>query len=248
MFQDSSSDDTASDTTVSQPLGAAIKREPFHYRLAAHRYMLASRRGIITGPKVRTHASTAPKQKVPTNEDTDSDAKVILEDDIKPPVPCKRKTTGRNKKPRSKTKQKTFVTKTYILQKESSAPKSKKKRRRKPYLFKCLMCALRWPTCKEQNDHFKLKHRKLQCKKCKKFFRTPSAFTLHQYTHRDGQFECEVCKAYFPFRSQLDHHMVSHRETREYKCQEPFCEKHFTHKSDLVKHERTHSGVMYKCS
>ena len=172
---------------------------------------------------------------------------MIVEDNIKPPVPNRRKTTRRNKKPRNKTKQKTFVTKTYILQKGGSAPKPKKKRR-KPYLFKCLMCALRWPTCKERNDHFKLKHRKLQCKKCKKFFRTPSAFTLHQYTHRDGQFECEVCKAYFPFKSQLDHHKVSHRETREYKCQELFCEKDFTHKSDLVKHECTHSGVMYKCS
>ena len=248
MFQDSSSDDTPSNATVTKPLGAATKREPSYYRLAAHRYMLASKRGIISGPKVRTRASTAPKQKVPTNEDTDSDATVILENNIKPPVPCKRKTTGRNKKPRNKIKQKTFVTKTYILQKGGSAPKPKKKRRKKPYLFKCLMCALRWPTCKERNDHFKLKHRKLQCKKCKKFFCTPSAFTLHQYTHRDGQFECEVCKAYLPFRSQLDHHMVSHRETREYKCQEPFCEKDFTHKSDLVIHEHTHSGVMYKCS
>ena len=28
--------------------------------------------------------------------------------------------------------------------------------------------------------------------------------------------------------------MVSHSETREYKCQEPFCEKDFTHKSNLV--------------
>ena len=172
---------------------------------------------------------------------------MILEDNIKPPVPNKRKTTRHNKKPKNKTKQKTFVTKTYILRKGGSAPKPKKKRR-KPYLFKCLMCALRWPTCKEQNDHFKQKHWKLQCKKCKKFFRTPSAFTLHQYIHRDGQFECNVCKAYFPFKSQLDHHMVSHSKTREYKCQEPFSEKDFTHKSDLVKHERIHSGVMYKCS
>ena len=110
------------------------------------------------------------------------------------------------------------------------------------------MCALRWPPCKERNDHFENKHRKLQCKKCKKFFRTPSAFSLYQYIHRDGQFECNVCHAYFPFKSQLDHHMVCHSETREYKCQEPFCDKNFTHKSDLVKHERTHSGVMYKCS
>ena len=77
--------------------------------------MLASRRGIITGPKVCTRASTIPKQEAPTNEKTDRDAKVIMEDNIKHPVPSKRKTTGHNKKPRNKTKQKTFVTKTYIL-------------------------------------------------------------------------------------------------------------------------------------
>ena len=114
LFEDSSSDDTTNESTM-QPLGAAIKMEPSHYRLAAHKYMLASRRGIITGPKVHTHASTIPKQETPTNEDTDSDATVIFEDNIKPPVLNKRKTTGRNKKPRNKTKQKMFVTKTYIL-------------------------------------------------------------------------------------------------------------------------------------
>ena len=48
--------------------------------------MLASRRGIITGPKVHTRASTIPKQEAPTNENTDSDATVIVEDNIKPPV------------------------------------------------------------------------------------------------------------------------------------------------------------------
>lgn len=153
MFQESSSNDTANEATV-QPLGAAIKRKPSHYRLAAHKYMLASRRGIITGPNVCTHASTFLKQETPINEDTDSDATVILEEDIKPPVPNKRKITRRNKKPNKKTKQKMFVTKTYILRKGGSVVKPKKKRR-KPYLFKCLMCTLRWPTCKERNDHFK---------------------------------------------------------------------------------------------
>ena len=64
LFQDSSSDDTVSEAIV-QPLSAAIKREPSHYRLAAHKYMLASRRGIITGPKVRTHASTIQNRKPP---------------------------------------------------------------------------------------------------------------------------------------------------------------------------------------
>ena len=147
MFQESSFEDTANEATV-QPLGAAIKREPSHYRLAAPKYMLASRGGIITGPKVRTCASTVPKRETPTNEDIDSDATVILGEDIKPSVPNKRKTTRRNKRPNKKTKQKMFVTKTYILRKGGSAIKPKKKRR-KPYLFKCLMCALRWPTCKE---------------------------------------------------------------------------------------------------
>ena len=42
--------------------------------------------------------------------------------------------------------------------------------------------------------------------------------------------------------------MLSHSESREFKCQEPFCDRNFSHKSDLVKHERTHSGVVYLCS
>ena len=50
------------------------------------------------GPKVRTHASTFSKQEAPTNENTDSDATVIVEDNIKPPVLNKKKTMGHNKK------------------------------------------------------------------------------------------------------------------------------------------------------
>ena len=246
LFRESSSEDTASESMV-QPVGAATKREPSHYRLAAHKYMLARKRGILSGPRVRTCASVAPKKDEPDPVDSDSDATVILDNDNKSPVPAINKTRGRNKKPNKRRKQKTFVTKTYVLRK-GGLPGRAKNKRKKLYLFKCLMCSLRWATCKERNNHFKRKHRKLQCEKCKKFFRTPSVFSLHKYIHRDGQFECKVCRAYFPFKSQLEHHMVSHCETREYRCLEPFCEKEFTHKSDLVKHEHTHSGVMYKCS
>ena len=209
--------------------------------------MLASKRGLIKGPVVRIKASTRTKTGKPSNDSGDSDATVIVEEDedLKPLI--KKKTTGHNKKPGKKTKQKTFITKTYALRRGGSKAKLKNKRK-KPYLFKCLMCELRWNTCKERNDHFKKKHWKLQCKTCKKFFHTPSAYTLHQYIHYDGQFERSMCKSCFPFKSQLDHHMVSHSDTRKYKCQEPFCNKDFTHKSDLVKHEHTHSGVVYKCS
>ena len=159
MFQDNSSEDTANEGLV-QAVGPAIKREPSHYRLAAHKYMLASRRGIISGPKVRTIDSTVPKKEKPAEESPDSDATVILEGDNKPNTPTTRKTTGCNNKSKKKTTQKTFVTKTYILRKGGTKIKPKNKRR-KPYLFKCLMCELRWSTCKERNDHFKQRHHKL---------------------------------------------------------------------------------------
>ena len=246
LFRDSSSDDTSGEGMV-QPVGAATKREPSHYRLAAQKYMLARKRGILSGPRVCTRASVVPKKDEPDLIDSDSDATVILDNNNKSPVPAKTKTTGRNRNSNKRKKQKTFVTKTYVLRK-GGLPRRARNKKKKLYLFKCLKCSLRWATCKERNDHFKQKHRKLQCEKCKKFFRTPSAFSFHKYIHRDGQFECNVCRAYFPFKSQLEHHMVSHSETREFRCLEPFCEKEFTHKSDLVKHECTHSGVMYKCS
>ena len=126
LFQDSSSDDTVSEATV-QPLSATIKREPSHYRLAAHKYMLASRRGIITGPKVCTRASTIPKQEAPTNENIDSDATVIVEDNIKPSVPNKRKTTRRNKKPRNKKSKKCLLPKLTSYEKEVLLPNQRKK-------------------------------------------------------------------------------------------------------------------------
>ena len=61
LFRESSSEDTASESTV-QLIGAATKRELSHYRLAAHKYMLARKKGIISGPRVHTHASVVPKK------------------------------------------------------------------------------------------------------------------------------------------------------------------------------------------
>ena len=126
LFQDSSSDDTTSEATT-QPLGAAIKRELSHYRLAAHRYMLASRRGIITGPKVSTCASTFPKQEAPTNENTDSDATVIVEDNIKPPGPNKRKLPDITKNQETKPSKKHLLPRLTVYKKEVLPPNQRKK-------------------------------------------------------------------------------------------------------------------------
>ena len=105
MFQDGSSEDTVNEEIV-QTVGAAVKRESSHYRLVAHKYMLASRRGIISGPRVRTCASILPKKENPIVEEPNSDTTVIFDKDTKPTVPAKRKTKGCNKKSKKKTSRK----------------------------------------------------------------------------------------------------------------------------------------------
>ena len=103
--------------------------------------MLTRKRGILSGPRVCTHASVVPKKDEPNQIDSDSDATVILDKNNKSPVPAKNKTMGRNKNTNKKRKQKTFVTKTYVLRK-GGLPRRARNKRKKQYLFKCLMCSL----------------------------------------------------------------------------------------------------------
>ena len=133
LFRESSSDDTAGES-MAQPVGAATKREPSHYRLAAHKYMLAKKRGILSGPRVRTRASVIPKKDEPNPVDSDSDATVILDNNNKSPVPAKNRTRGLNKNTNKRRKQKTFVTKTYVLRK-GGLPRRAKNKRKKNYTY-----------------------------------------------------------------------------------------------------------------
>ena len=102
-------------------------------------------------------------------------------------------------------------------------------------------------SVKALNAHFKLHHRKLQCKDCGKFFLTPGSYKLHSYTHQDGQFECNTCKRTFAFKSKLDQHMYCHTTTRQYQCPETGCDKSFSHEHDLKKHTKSHSGEVHYC-
>ena len=129
LFRDSSSDDTAGEG-MEQPAGAATKREPSHYRLAAHKYMLARKRGFLSGPRIRTHASVVPKKDEPKPIESDSDATVILDNNNQSTVPAKNKTSGHNKNTNKRRKQKTFVTKTYVLRKGGLPRRARNKRKK----------------------------------------------------------------------------------------------------------------------
>ena len=132
LFRDNSSDDTEGEI-VTKPVGAVNKRKPSPYRLAAHKYMLARKKGILSGPRVRTCASVVPKKDKSIPTDSDSDATVILDHENRSPVPAKTKSMGRNKNTNKKIKQKTFVTKTYVLRKGGLPRRARNKRKNNIY-------------------------------------------------------------------------------------------------------------------
>ena len=125
------------------------------------------------------------------------------------PIKCKRK----SKKPTKPKRSGTLITRSYFLGKDGKGTSVSVKPRRK-HKFKCPKCQTFSPSVKALNAHFKLCHRKLQCKHCGKIFLTPGSYKLYTYTHQDGQFECNTCKHTFACKSQLDQHMYSHTTTR----------------------------------
>ena len=92
LFDESSSEETSNEIQLNQPVPS--KREPSRYRLAAHKYMLARKSGLITGPSVHTHAITIVKTDKNDNSSSDSDATVILDETPCPQTPKKKPITG----------------------------------------------------------------------------------------------------------------------------------------------------------
>ena len=107
LFDESSSEDTSNDVQSNQTI--PNKREPSHYRLAAHKYMLARKIGLNPGPTVRTRASTITKPDKNNNSSSDSDATIILDETHSSQTPVKNPTKGRNTKTGKNLKSKTFV-------------------------------------------------------------------------------------------------------------------------------------------
>ena len=118
---------------------------------------------------------------------------------------------------------------------------------RKKHSFKCIKCNKHCKSVRALNQHFKEKHRPLQCNKCNKFFQMQGALKLHSYKHVDGQFECSDCNKTFPFKSQLEQHKPSHTTDRPHKCTEKGCKCSFSHEHDLKKYLKAHDGEEHYC-
>ena len=237
---DTTTEEDEFSVSESEHMNVPSKSAPSGYRLVTHKYTLAKCSGLIQGPATRTRVMKIPKPEPVSSIDSEA-----TEDYLDPPAPAKRK--RKPKKPIKPKRTGTLVTRSYFLRKDGKGTSSKVKPKRK-HKFKCPKCQTFCPSVKALNAHFKLCHRKLQCKDCGKFFLTPGSYKLHTYTHQDSQFKCDTCKRIFAFKSQLDQHMCSHTTTRPFHCQETGCDKSFSHEHDLKKHVKSHSGEEHYCT
>ena len=227
----------------SEHMNLPAKSAPSGYHLATHKYMLAKCHGLIQGPTTQTRAMKIAKPEPVSNIDSEA-----TEDYVEPTEPVKHKRKSKKlSKPIKAKRSGTLITRSYFLRKDGKGTSANVKPRRK-HKFKCPKCQTFCPSVKALNAHFKLHHRKLQCKDCGKFFLTPGSYRVHSYTHQDGQFECITCKCTFAFKSQLDQHMYSYTTTRQYQCPETGCDKSFSHEHDLKKHIKSHSGEVHYCT
>ena len=93
------------------------KCAPSGYRLAAHRYVVAKKKGLIEEPRTRT----LPLKITKTSQETsgDSETTYYLSDSVKSPRKCKH---GRRTVSQSK-----LVTKTFVLRKDGKGTQPSKK-------------------------------------------------------------------------------------------------------------------------
>ena len=148
--------------------------------------MLAKCQGLIQGPITWTRALKIMKTELVSSIDSEATEDYVESTEL---IKRKRK-PKRQQKPK---KSGTFITRSYFLRKDGKGTSANVKPRRK-HKFKCPKCQTFCPSVKALNAHFKLRHHKLQCKDCGKFFLTPGSCKLHTYTHQDGHFEYAICK------------------------------------------------------
>ena len=157
VFMDATSGEDAKTESQTE---ATDKSSSSGYRLAAHRYMVARKQGLIQGPRTRTHDLKIEKTKQILS--TDSEATVDYKPDSATP--------SRKWKPRKrKTVQGQLVTRSFFLRKDGKGtqpPTKLKLKCKKKHTFKCIKCNMHYNSVRALNQHFRDNHQRLQCNKC----------------------------------------------------------------------------------
>ena len=149
VFTDATSGE---DTIPNEKPKTSNKSAPLGYRLAAHQYMVAKKKGLIEKPRTRTRALQFAKTAQTTS--TDSEATLDYMSDNAPlPRKCRQ-----HQKIVTKGK---LITKSFVLRRSGKGTQTPKKQpivRRRKRSFKCIKCNKHCKTVRALNQHFKEQH------------------------------------------------------------------------------------------
>ena len=110
--------------------------------------------------------------------------------------------------------------------------------------YKCPVCAKRFNSQGDLNDHYRQKHDKVSCSKCKETFKMPSTLIRHMYTHGKPCFHCRCGKGFY-FKSDLTIHKVTHKRIKNHICVHPSCGCSYYSSNELAKHVLIHKGITW---
>ena len=117
----------------------------------------------------------------------------------------------------------------------------------KRHRFQCDMCCNYFTGSTYYINHYKETHPALLCTNCEKVFMNPLSLKKHKYHHQESVKLCKHCGRSFAFDCQLNDHLKTHLPKKLHSCSYANCDRSFTHKYDLRKHEGTHTKTVLSC-
>jgi len=111
----------------------------------------------------------------------------------------------------------------------------------------CKMCGKICQSRRDAKDHENI-HMSVtpyKCNDCGKNFSSSRMFLKHMKNHK---YKCDCCNKVFSDLNCFNIHKKKHKSQKIYSCTE--CDKNFTCKANLIKHNQSHSNVdrdEYKC-
>ncbi|UYV74738.1 hypothetical protein LAZ67_12000754 [Cordylochernes scorpioides] len=103
------------------------------------------------------------------------------------------------------------------------------------------------PVLAKVQPHQRRKHQKeFSCEDCGKKFLRKDQLTDHLPFHKEPSLKCQYCGKLFKFRKSLAVHLRLHTPGgKMFQC--PLCDRRFTQKANLQKHQATHNKKKVRC-